>query len=488
MGASGDNDSQTVSTPGRGVESFMKTDGTYDFQRDGPGTYYLAAAAKAGASIAFFVNAMPSALAADKKPCGDTLDTTQIPPFVEYIEKVLTFWSKNNITIDYISPMNEPDNDFGKCAQEGMAVHKEDRPAVFAALKTALAASPLTQKIKIMGDESSQIASNAMSSYGTWLSEGVKSIDALSVHMYDWPDDMTLGNYATLVKNLSLPNPPPPIKMTEISSFKSAGGAHAPWGTTGGGSMAAEWDPTMNNALDMARYMWQWLTIVNAESWDWWTAVSNMLPCSPGTTPSCGTDYSAAAGWNDALLFIDPEYATNKNYEFYFTKRYWVFRHFSKFIRPGSVRYDIPNEVLPYGTVAVGTLGVDKTWNALFINRNATAQHVTMKLPGTGGKVTAITETTDKENWGQVEPPVVAADGTVKFTLPAKGVLSMQFTVDKTTVGARSVGQDTAEKERERAFFRERLDKERASRRRAVQERGLGEMDDITLKALNRDL
>lgn len=442
MGASGDKDTTTVTTVGRGVESFMKTDGTYDWTRDPAGIYYLNAAATAGASITFFINAAPGAIMAKLQPCGQTLDASNVTKFVNYIETVLAHWSDQKITIDHISPMNEPDNDFDSCSQEGMAVSKSTRPAVFQALQSALQNSQSVgaKTIKIMGDESSQIASNAMNTYSSWLPStlSTSSVDALSVHMYDWPDDATLANYAVLVKNLSSPNPPPPIKMTEISTFKSASGPHAPWGITGPNTMkGTEWDPTMNNALDMARYVWQWLTIVNAESWDWWTAVSKMMPCSPATQATCGTTYNNTNGYNDGLLYIDPQYATTKNYNFYFTKRFWVFRHFTKFIRPGSVRYDIPNEVLPYGTVAVASLGMDKTWNTIFINRNATSQYVTMKLPASGGKVLGVTQTTDALDWGSVDMPTVAADDTVKLTLPARGVLSMQFSV-RGPVSARS--------------------------------------------------
>ena len=434
MGASGDKDNVTVSTPGRGVESFMKTDGTYDWTRDGPGMYYLRAAEATGASIAFFVNAAPSALTENQSPCGGTLGTSTIAQFVAYIETVLAFWSDHNITIDYISPMNEPDDSFQNCGQEGMAVPVESRPEVFQLLRSALTASNSAgaKAVKIMGDETSQIASMAMMNYGDWLPQTLSSssIDAMSAHMYDWPDDATLANYAQLIKNYSHPNPPPPIKMTEVSTFKTAAGVHSPWGWTGPNIMKGnEWDPTINSALDMARFIWQWMTIVNAESWDWWTAVSNMLPCSPKTNAGCAKTYNDTAGYNDGLIYIDPEYATTKNYQFYLTKRFWVFRHFTKFIRPGSVRYDIPNGVLPYGTVAIASRGSNNVWNTIFINRNATAQTITMRLPATGMKILGVTQTTDAQDWGSVPLPKVAADNSVKVLLPARGVLSMQFTV-----------------------------------------------------------
>ena len=169
--------------------------------------------------------------------------------------------------------------------------------------------------------------------------------------------------------------------------------------------MGSEFDPGMDSALDMARFVWQWLALVNAESWDWWTAVSNMLPCFPSVASGCaalfngGERRNGQQGWNDGLVYIDPQYAITKDYGFYLTKRFWVFRHFSKFLRPGAVRYDVPNEVLPYGTVAVAGRNVDGVYSVVFVNRNATSQGVRMKLPGEGGKVTVGVQTTEKADW-----------------------------------------------------------------------------------------
>ena len=436
----------------------MTTDGSYDWMRDGPGYYYLKAAEEAGvSSITAFVNAIPSALTEKKVPCGSDLKAAMIPEFAAYITKVLTRITEDDVHIDYISPMNEPDNDFGNddgtCQQEGMSVSKFDRAEVFKALRFALQEStnPNLKAIKIVGDETSQIASQAMLEYGEWLPTTLqtKSIDAIAVHMYDWPDDATLLNYRQLVVNYSKPNPPPPIKMTEISSFTTASGVHAPFGKTGPKVMASEYDPGINSALDTARFIWQWLTLVNAESFDWWTAVSNVMPCSPSTTPGCATN-QAAAGWNDGLLYIDPNYATTKDYNFYFTKRFWVFQHFTKFLRPGAIRFDIPNEILPYGTVAVAARNTDDVYSAIFINRNATEQAIKMKLPGAGGKITAGVQTTDQFDFEKVPLPVVATDGTFEFTLPAKGVLSVQFTVvgmDAEVATSKTVGMGATKRD-----------------------------------------
>ncbi|KAL6717441.1 hypothetical protein ACLMJK_005356 [Lecanora helva] len=459
VGATGDQDSLQINPALRSVQSFMKTDGTYDWTRDGPGIYFLKAAQAAGvSSITFFVNAQPSGMTSNHQACGSVLDSPHVAAYVAYIEKIVAYWADQGIPIDFVSPMNEPDDSFQKCSfksgctcgQEGMAVSSSTRATVFKQLRAALSSSKSAgvKKIKIMGDETSQITTQALAEYvgstnianngqkySGWLPDTLEGeyIDAIAVHMYDWPDDATLKNYRQLIINASRltthKKPPPPIKMTELSSYASARGLHAPYGWTGTGLMTSEFDPTIDNALDMARMIWQWMTLVNAESFDWWTALSTMMPCTPTTNPTCPYTYQSGQGWNDALIYLDSSYGTNKNYEFYLTKRFWVFKHFTTFVRPGSVRYDIPNEVLPYGTVALASKGTDDTWSSIFINRNTTDQTITLRLPGIGAKLVGLTQTTAADDWKSLALPIISRDNSIKLILPARGVMSVQFTV-----------------------------------------------------------
>ena len=445
MGASGDSDKVTIKTEyvpvSRGVESFMNTNGSFDWTRDGPGIYYLKAAVAANvSSITFFVNAAPSGLNAtsnDSSPCGGTLESTAIPAFVEYIETVLAHWTNQGVKIAYISPMNEPDDSFSSCTQEGMAVSQSDRATVFQQLRSALSdsKSPGAKSIKIMGDETSQIASQALMQYENWLPATItaQSIDAIAVHMYDFPDDATLQNYFQLVKNCSSAgSAPPTIHMTEVSSFETAPGIHREWGWTGPHIMASQYDPSISSALDLARMIWQWLTLANASTFTWWVAVSTTMPLCPINPSPCATTPINNTGWNDALIYITPTYPSSKDYTFHLTKRFWVYKHFTTYHRPGATRHDIPNSLLPYGTVAVASQDpIEKTWSATFINRNNTAQDVIITLPGTGGaKVSRITQTTDAVDWGTVAIPTVdAAKNEMALTLPARGVLTVQFIV-----------------------------------------------------------
>ncbi|KAI4088900.1 MAG: hypothetical protein L6R37_008130 [Teloschistes peruensis] len=355
--------------------------------------------------------------------------------------------------------MNEPDSSFQPCTQEGMSVPTSLRPVLLTALCSALTAATTAnatalKNIKILGDETSQIASQAILEYTIWLPPTLQSnsLDAIAIHNYDFPDDITLLNYRALLTNLSSPSQPPPIKMTETSTFRAALGIYQPWGWTGPNIFGREYDPGIATALDMVRQIWQSLTLLNAESWEWWTAVSNMMPCSPSRSPppppavpsaaaNCAYRYdNISDAYNDGLVYIDPRYNETKDYGFYLPKRYHVFRHFSRFIRSGAVRYDIPNEILPYGTVAVAAENTDGVFTVVFINRNGTEQNVKMEVPRAGMRVVGAVMTTQEENWGEVSVEAVGADGSLGIVLPAHGVLSVRFAAGGAGGGKAGVG------------------------------------------------
>ena len=159
-----------------------------------------------------------------------------------------------------------------------------------------------------------------------------KSTEEMLVEMYGWPDDATLLNYYQLLKNMSAPDAPPPLRMTEISTFKYAVGLHEKYDWIGSKMTGSRFDPTFDSTLDIARFIWQWLALINAEFLDWRTAVRNMKSCSPNSTATCAMMPDDAARYSDGLIHVSPSYATIKNSGFDLTKRFWMFRHFTKFI------------------------------------------------------------------------------------------------------------------------------------------------------------
>lgn len=418
MGGDGGNDTQQVTTNGSRVESFLLRNGTYDFSRDHAGVSFLKMAQEyAVPYITFFINAAASHIADNGAACGWNMTAAKTPSFAQYVQTVLSYWTDHGINITYISPMNEPDNNRVDFRQEGMAVAPALRPRVFSDIKSALSSSA-AHSVDIIGDETSQITTQAFPEYPIWLSSTARDLSNIAVHNYDYPDDQSLVTYYDLVLNLT-DGHPPSVKFTETCCSTNAG--------SGSGVFGAQYDPNMVNALIVARYVWQFLTIVQAESFDWWTAVTN-LPCSPKYQPSRATAINETAGYNSGLICIDPNYNTTKDYSLYLTKRAFALKHFSYFHRPGSRRYDMPPSQFPNGVHAFATQK-DGIWSVLFMNNHTMPYDFTFQLPGHCDRILKVVQTTPADDWAAVQPlpQVHASQGIVAIELPAQSMWSMQF-------------------------------------------------------------
>jgi len=420
MGGDGGNDTQVVGNPGRRVQSFLLRNGTYDFSRDRAGVTFMQMASEYNVpEIAFFINAAPSNIATNGAACGWDFSQDKGPAFVDYILEVLSYWMNQGVNIKFISPMNEPDVSHDKCDQEGMFVFTWDRPYIFNSLRTALDNTSDLSHVGIIGDETSQVDTETILEYPLWLPEAKSSLAGIAVHNYDFPDDLSLALYHTLVTLETGPNGPP-VKFTETCCSTRAGSGIPIFG--------AQYDPTMQNALIVARYVWQFLTIVQSTSFDWWLAVS-FLPCSPSIDgASCATALNETNGFNDGLVYVDPNYAQTKDYSLHYTKRAFMLKHFAYFHRPGSVRYDIPQTQLPSAVNAVASKSPDgSTWNALFMNSQTTAYNLTLQAPDSRVKLTRVVQTTNADDFADVTPLPAANGSYISFALPAQSLVTFQF-------------------------------------------------------------
>lgn len=137
IGAGGVN----VSNPVRAPETFYVSPGVYNFAKDPQGVYFLQQAANNGVpSFTAFANSAPAQLTSGKASCNGGFVTGQscpwnksvvLTPFLgtgvaygTYLADVISHFRGQGININYVSPMNEPDSNFGPspCGQEGMQV------------------------------------------------------------------------------------------------------------------------------------------------------------------------------------------------------------------------------------------------------------------------------------------------------------------------------------------------------------------------------
>ena len=402
-----------VTTPKAVAQSFLQPDGTYDWSSDEAGVTFLQMAQSYNVpSITFFVNSAPPPIALNEASCGWDMTSGQMDAFASYLATVVSHWKAAGINITYISPMNEPDNNRASCTQEGMGVSLGLRAPVFAAVNAALNNASVGN-VGIIGDETSWLI-EADAEYPFWLSGAVGSLTAIAVHNYDFPPDTLVSSYARVAKTTSSSRLP--IRFTETCCSTSS--SFGPW------IFGAQYDPTISGGLIMSRYIWQFLTLANAESFDWWVALSGEMGCSPSLNATCATTVNSL-GWNDGLIYYDSSYLTSGDTTLYLTKRYWALRHFSYFIRPGATRFNVVDP--PSGVVAIATLN-NGVWHTLFINEQTNDVGFTLTLPGTNGVVTNVTQTTAEDDWVTPPVPPVVSD-SVQLTLPAQSLFSIQFQV-----------------------------------------------------------
>jgi hypothetical protein len=325
--------------------------------------------------------------------------------------------------------MNEPDYLHPAGDQEGMTVGPEKRAYIFEAIKRKLSTTS-AKNVGVIGDETSQV-NQARNTWSQWLPNSTETVAGLALHNYDFPLDSDLRALWTDIQSLTKGKTSPPVKFTEACCATSAGTGQAVFGS--------QYDPGMTNTLIVARQVWQYLTILQAESFDWWTAVSS-LPCSPSVFgDTCYKSFNASSGFNDALVYIDGDYNRTGDYNFYTTKRTFLLKHLATFHRPGSVRHDVDHTNLPDGVFAIAskgphpatqtsTLGKDGYWNIMFMNNGTTPQTIQLQVPDKANILTQIVETTPSDDWRTVPIiPNVLYFGTITVTLPAQSIRTVRF-------------------------------------------------------------
>ncbi|KAK1227294.1 hypothetical protein PQX77_009711 [Marasmius sp. AFHP31] len=329
IGAGGVN----VNNPVRAPETFYLGPGVYNWSADPQGVYFLREASKRGVKdLTAFVNSAPAPLTSGKTSCGSSFVSGSGDAFATFVVDVIEHFRSEGININYVSPMNEPENPFPECGQEGMLVLPNQRPEVINSLWNALDKKGLTATVGILADETSRLAL-AVLEYPFWLGGVIDKLAAISHHTYDYPSDGGYTAYITFMKTFYSSKP---TWMTEVCcSLGNPDGS--------GRGMTAGYDPTITNALLYAGFVFQAFVVGGEPHYDFWTLVSNQMGCSPLNNASCVQNPNTS-GWTDGVIYYDDEYATNGNHELYLTKHFWTYKHFGNFVKPGSQRLPITGD------------------------------------------------------------------------------------------------------------------------------------------------
>lgn len=317
-----------IEDPWRRTESFLRADSTYDWSKQQGQQWFMEAAQKRGVKTFIgFVNSPPLLLTKNGKAFGDGSAGANIlrkhyDDFADYLAKIGRYFKKKGISLDYISPVNEPQWNWSQSnGQEGSPYQNDQISGIVKALDEKIRAYDLNTKIEIPeaakinflydGDLSGR---SRQIDYFFGPESGIKKLPTLAekiaAHSYftTWPVSDMIDQRRQLRESITNANVPLEYWMSEyciLADNKQIQGG--------------ERDLGMEPALYVARVLHYDMTIANASSWQWWLAVSPY-------------------DFKDGLVYIDKN---KQNGSVFDSKILWALGNYSRFIRPGAVRLGV---------------------------------------------------------------------------------------------------------------------------------------------------
>jgi O-glycosyl hydrolase len=305
-------------------------------------------------NLVAFVNSPPHWLTknglthpGDGKEAGSSnLDMNQADEFSAFLVAVLEYLRGASVAVpvNYISPVNEPTWHWQGQSQEGNRYNNEELKTIYKSLYSELQKAGLEHDIEIDAAEVPELRAALNDDYhirfdGSVYTGGMNEtphgvyksyIDVLlgdsemrnilgnklSVHSY-WSSASSerLGKLRDLLaQNLADASPQAKLWVSEFCILGDSGDLRP---FAGPGFDVND----MDLALHTARVIHRDMTRLNAAAWFWWLAV---------------TPYD----YKDGLLKIDPSLEADTLRE---SKLMWTLGNFSRFIRPGFYRLEMPD-------------------------------------------------------------------------------------------------------------------------------------------------
>lgn len=387
----------------RAPQTFLKSPGIYDWSRDRAGRTFLALVSQLKVPILIgFVNSAPAIWTTNGQNTGGSLKFGSEFAYAGYLADVVQhFRDMEHVTLSYVSPMNEPDYNFAGGGQEGMAV-----PALQRALVVRAVGQALTRQApycSVIADESSHVDDQFNRELPLWMTVPGTSqyVAALAHHLYDFPGDLPLR----VARQLGALHGKQ-LWCTELCCINSSTGV-----------FGQQYDPTIAGAMPVANRIWQCLTQANDAAFHWWVACSSAIGSDPRAVN--------AHGWNDGLLYYDPNYASTRNQQIYTTKRYYALGNFSRYVRPGDQRHEVTG-----GPAAIRMLAFSTStgWSLVVINNAAPGSPATsfqLQLPQQPWPTLTVTdavETSAAQSLGVGTRPSLGAGRVLSGSVPAQSI------------------------------------------------------------------
>lgn len=309
-----ENPQTRISIENRKSESFYycnETEGkfVYDFTRDAASVKMMDKALAAGAdSIIMFCNSPHYSMTASGQASGglepavSNLPRENYQAFVDYVLTIADHFVAEGYPVTYISPINEPQWDWGgeNVSQEGC--HYTAKEAVELLELFAQTMQERNTPYGLMGIESGELSPDYYEYIDLFAESKILTsfCNTFCAHSYWIDNDINKKIKAgTRVRTLM---PGMDFEMSEWCELPCKLDSR-----------------TVDSALYMAAVIAEDLRYLGVNSWSSWTA--------------CGVSNNLNAQFSDRFFEVRPDFS-----DFSIYKRYYAFKHFSHFIPEGSVR------------------------------------------------------------------------------------------------------------------------------------------------------
>ncbi len=377
---------------GRKVYSPLTEDGKYDEDRD-LGAYTVLMKLKEMGTIhdfTLFMNSPPSTMTKSAMTYGDVwaesfsnLREDCYEAYASYVVDMVQLYNWCGVPVKYVSPINEPQWDWTG-GQEGCHYNAEEAMKIIRIvaqeLKDRIAEDPTIAHVRLSVAECANWTDKSYLNYIIYQIKGDELLEEMighiAAHSYSGSDD----DKTRLKKELRNIGIDITLRQTEY------------------GPSFTEADLTMAGAIDMARIIYEDMSILEVDNWAFWLAVSN-------------------GSYSDGLLYYNGNSA-----DLMTSKRYWVLGNYSKFTtgatRVGVDEYGMPKNVLTTAYVN----SKDNSLVYVVVNNAKTDQTFSFAgLPA--GSVADVYETSWIRDL-ELRGTMTADNG---YTLPAQSVTTFVF-------------------------------------------------------------
>lgn len=311
----------------RRAESFLRPDGTYDWDKQAGQRWFLEAAKQRGVPYFLaFPNSPPVSFTTNGKGFATNKNPNLSPEryndFADFMAQSLKgIQAKTGVSFNYISPVNEPQWDWSDGGQEGTPFYNQQIAGICRALNKFLVNAKLSTQINVA--EAGQLeflySEHGRAGKGTqiqaffdknspdYLGDLSQLTRAISGHSYftSSPYDKAVNVRKQVLTELN--------KQQKVRYWMSE---YCILGDNGGEINGSGKDLGISPAVYVATLIHNDLTHANATAWHWWLAISPY-------------------NYKDGLIYIEKNKTDG---HFQPSKMLWALGNYSRFIRPGAVR------------------------------------------------------------------------------------------------------------------------------------------------------